>query len=112
MQLYSDGVVKVRCLNPHQIVAFTAPPREFDASSFHRLELRATGRNLEVKMDGRALEFDQGGKLVETVAIPAAWDGPPRIGTDRGTAGIAFSAEPPGAGSGQQVRNLQVAIRR
>ena len=39
------------------------------------------------------------------------WDGPPRIGTDRGTAGIAFSAEPPNPGGGQQARNLQVAIR-
>jgi hypothetical protein len=112
VQLYSDGVVKVRCLNPHQIVAFTAPPREFDAGRFHALEVRAGGRLLEVKLDARTLQFDQGGKLAATVAIPAVWDGPPRIGTDRGTAGIAFSAESNGAGGGQQARNLQVAIRR
>ena len=111
VQLYSDGVVKVRCLNPHQIVAFTAPSREFDARRFHHLQVRASAGNLEVTMDGRALAFDQGGKMVETVAIPAAWDGPPRVGSDRGTAGIAFSAEPLGAGGGQQARNLQVAIR-
>jgi hypothetical protein len=31
---------------------------------------------------------------------------------DRGTAGIAFSAESNAAGGGQQARNLQVAIRQ
>ena len=60
-------------------------------------------------LDGKALEFEQGGKRVEHVEIPATWDGPPRLGRNRGTAGVVFgSEENRGALGGQRVRNLAV----
>ena len=107
VQLYSTGVVKVRRLNPQQIVAFAAAPAGFDASRFHRLEIAARGLELGVTLDGKVVEFDQGGRMVRAVAIPPAWEGPPPSGYNRGTAGIAFGAEPRGAG-GQQARHITV----
>jgi len=107
VQLYSTGGVKVRQLNLHQIVAFSAAAAGFDASRFHKLEITARGSELQVALDGNVVEFDQGGRMVRRVAIPASWEGPPRTGYDQGTAGVAFGAEPRGAG-GQQARNIAI----
>jgi len=108
VQLDSDGRVRVRCLNPHRVVAFTPVPAVFDGIHFHRLETLVRGTSLQVKLDGVPLEFDQEGRPVNVVSIPAAWVGPPKTGTNQGTAGIAFSSEPRESGGHQQARNIVV----
>jgi DNA-binding winged helix-turn-helix (wHTH) protein len=111
VHLHPTGVVKVRRLNPHQIVAFSAPRRGFDATRFHKLEVTAHGSELEVALDGAPVEFDQGGRNRRIVSIPPAWDGPPPTGRNQGTAGIAFLSEPRGVAGRQQARNLVVTPR-
>ena len=108
VQLYSTGVVKVRCLHPQQIVAFTTPPAGFDPGIFHKLEITARDLELEALLDGKQLEFDQGGRRVRTVSILPLWEDTPQGGKNRGTAGIIFSAEPRGKATGQQARNIVV----
>jgi hypothetical protein len=109
VQLFSTGVTKVRRLNPHRVVAFAAAPAGFDPAQFHRLEVSARGSQLRVALDGTALQFDQGGVMVTSVAIPAAWEGPPPSGFNHGTAGVAFASEPRGRATGQRFRNLQIS---
>jgi len=89
--LDSNGAMRIRGLNPNRVVAFTESSAAFDRTAYHRLEAMASGLKLQVKLDGALLEFDEGGKQVRTVSIPAVWEGPPPTGTNRGTAGIAFS---------------------
>jgi DNA-binding winged helix-turn-helix (wHTH) protein len=108
VQLHSTGVVKIRRLNPHQVVAFTPESSGFEAGRFHRLEVTVLAAVLEATLDGKSLEFDQGGRQVRTVAIAPAWEGPPLVGYNQGAAGIAFSAEPRGAATGQQVRQMVI----
>jgi DNA-binding winged helix-turn-helix (wHTH) protein len=92
VQLHSTGVVKVLCLNPKAIVAFTAVPDAFDPAVFHSLEVAARGPSLGIRLDGKLLTFDQAGRMVDSVAIPATWEGPPASGKNGGAAGIAFGA--------------------
>ena len=108
VQLDSDGRVRVRCLNPHRVVAFTPVPAIFDGTHSHRLETLVRGTILQVKLDGVLLDFDQEGRQVNAVSIPATWVGPPKTGTNQGAAGIAFSSEPRESGGRQQAHNLVV----
>jgi DNA-binding winged helix-turn-helix (wHTH) protein len=106
--LFSNGAISVQRLNPSAVVAFSTI-RGFDATIFHHLEMVAVGERLQVAVDGNPIRFDQGGQQTYTVAIPPLWDGPPRIGYNRGTAGIAFWArQNRGAIGGQSARNLQI----
>ncbi|MBI3207285.1 MAG: winged helix-turn-helix domain-containing protein [Candidatus Solibacter usitatus] len=104
--LDSDGVVKVRCLNPHQVVAYSAAPARFDADAFHKLELSVRGDTLAVSLDGAAVIFDHDNRRLETVAIPPLWNGAPPRGRNDGAMGIAFASHPRNKAGGQVVRNL------
>jgi DNA-binding winged helix-turn-helix (wHTH) protein len=89
--LYSSGSVVLHRLNPSAVVAFATIP-DFDPAVFHHLEMAAVGEKIQVSVDGRIIQFEQEGKQTDTPAIPPAWNGPPVVGYNRGTAGIAFSA--------------------
>jgi DNA-binding winged helix-turn-helix (wHTH) protein len=106
--LDSSGVVRVRRLNPSEVVAYSAPRPEFAADAFHRLEAASLGQTLEVSLDGERVVFDQGGRTVSTVPIPARWEEQKPPGKNSGCAGIGFMATPRYSGGGQQVRNLVV----
>jgi DNA-binding winged helix-turn-helix (wHTH) protein len=107
--LHSTGIVTVKCLNPSRTVAFTKAAEGFDSSVFHRLEAAVQGETLEVALDGHRLTFDQSGQPTRTVQIPPAWEGPPRIGHNEGTAGVAFASEPIRyKAGGQQARHLSI----
>jgi DNA-binding winged helix-turn-helix (wHTH) protein len=109
VELKSTGMVKVRRLNPQDVVAFSLPRPDFDASVYHRLEVEARGEELRVRLDGTAVEFRQEAATRPAVRIPPLWDGPPAIGRNRGAAGIAFGAEENrGQLGGQRVRNVQI----
>jgi hypothetical protein len=108
VQLMSKGVVRVRCLNPNRVVAFTAPAAGFDSRRFHRLELIARGEELRAALDSHPLEFDQGGRRVASVSLAKLWKGPPPLGTNQGSAGIAFGSEPRFRATGQQARNIRI----
>ena len=109
VQLNSTGMVKVRRLNPLSVVAFTPPLSGFDTEIFHSLKTEARGTALQVWLDGELLRFDQGGRRVDRVDIPPAWDTPERIGENQGAAGVAFGAEDNrGRIGGQRVRNLTI----
>lgn len=108
----STGVVRVRCLNPHTVVAFSAPAEPFDRNAFHQIEAAVQGESLQVALDGRIVTFEQGGRQTTVVSVPPTWQGPPAIGNNRGTAGVAFMAIPRGGGGGQEVRNIVVAPYR
>jgi DNA-binding winged helix-turn-helix (wHTH) protein len=109
VQLDSAGVVRVRRLNPHEVVAFTQPRPGFDPGEFHRLEIAVQGTLLQAALDGSALAFDQAGRAVTAVAVPPAWDGPPAVGRNQGAAGIFFMPSPRGELSGEEARNIVVA---
>ena len=109
VQLHSNGMVKVRRLNPLSVVAFTSPLAGFDTRVFHSLKMEAHGAALQVWLDGELLRFDQGDRRVDRVDIPPAWDTPERVGENHGAAGVAFGAEDNrGQIGGQRVRNLTI----
>ena len=109
VQLHSNGMIKVRRLNPLSVVAFTAPRPGFDAKIFHQLTTEARGAVLQVWLDGELVQFDQGGRGVDRVDIPPAWETPERVGDNQGAAGVAFGAEDNRSQiGGQRVRNLSV----
>ena len=110
IQLFSNGSVQVKRLNPLAVVAYAAPLAEFDSKVFHRLEAEARGEFLNVWMDGRLISFQQGDKPVEKVSIPAAWEGPKAIGRNDGTAGVLFGVDGKNRGllGGQWARNFRV----
>jgi len=109
VQLQSNGMIKIRRLNPLAVVAFTSPRPGFDPGVFHKLAMEARGATLQVWLDGQLVEFDQSGVRVNRVAIPAVWEAPQQIGDDEGAAGVAFGAEGNrGKIGGQRVRNLTV----
>jgi DNA-binding winged helix-turn-helix (wHTH) protein len=111
VRLYSTGMVKVRRLNPQAVVAFSSPMPDFDSAVFHQMEIEARGEGLQVWVDGQRIQFDQGGKTVDRIAIPPTWEGPPRIGRNEGSAGVAFGAEDNRNEIGsQRVRKLTVAV--
>ena len=113
VQLHSNGVVRVKRLNPHAIVAFAAARPGFDPAVFHHLEISARGRELTVRLDGDLLSFDQAGQAVTTVEIPSVWEGPPAVGHNDGAAGMAFGSELLNSQiGGQQVKNLMVSVLR
>jgi hypothetical protein len=106
--LFSTGMVTVQRLNPGAVVAFAQLPH-FDASVFHHLEIAAVGERLQAAVDGSVVQFDQGGQSTFTVSIPSPWNGPPVVGYNRGTAGIAFWArQNRGELGGQIVKALRV----
>jgi hypothetical protein len=82
-------MLTVQRLNPGAVVAFRQLAN-FDSSVFHHLEMAVVGEQLQVALDGSLVQFDQGGQSTVTVAVPPAWNGPPAVGYNRGTAGIAF----------------------
>jgi DNA-binding winged helix-turn-helix (wHTH) protein len=109
VQLHSNGMLKVRRLNPLAVVAFTAADSRFDPAVYHALTMEARGKNLQVWLDGKPVRFEQGGRTVDRVEIPAAWESPEHIGDNQGAAGVAFGAEDNrGQSGGQQVRKLAV----
>jgi len=109
VQLTSDGMVKVRRLNPLAVVAFSPSIRGYDTAIFHSLRMEARGAVLQVWLDGRAVQFEQGGRLVNRVEIPAAWESPEKMGQNQGAAGVFFGAEDNrGQIGGQQVKNLTI----
>jgi hypothetical protein len=62
-----------------------------------------------VEVDGLLIRFEQEGRQKSTVSIPALWAGPPAVGTNGGTAGIAFSArQNRGEIGGQRARTIRV----
>jgi len=106
--LYSSGAINVQRLNPNGVIAF-ATISNFNASVFHHLEVAAVGERLQVRVDGDLIRFDHEGKQSMTVSIPPLWQGPPGIGNNRGTAGVAFSArQNRGAIGGQTVKAIRV----
>ena len=112
VQLHSNGVVRVKRLNPHAVVAFAAARAGFDPAAFHHLEISARGRELRVRLDGDLVSFDQAGQAVTAVGIPPVWEGPPAVGHNDGAAGIAFGSELLNSQiGGQQVKNLTVLLR-
>jgi len=109
VQLYSTGMVKIKCLNPWGLVAFSPAIEGFDSSVFHRLEVEPKGESLRVWLDSKLLDFEQGRKVANVVSIPPAWNGPPRLGDNHGTAGIFFGSEDNRNLMGnQQAKNLRV----
>ncbi len=106
--LFSSGSIVVQRMNPAAVVAFAAIP-DFDATVFHHLEMAAVGRQLQVAVDGQLIRFDQEGRQTQTVSIAPLWEGPPVIGYNRGTAGIAFWArQNRGEIGGQIVKGIRV----
>jgi len=113
VQLQANGLVRIKRLNPHAVVAFAAARPGFDAAVFHHLEISARGRELRVWLDGDLLSFDQAGQAVTAVAIPPVWEGPPAVGHNDGAAGIAFGSELLSSRiGGQQVKNLTISVVR
>lgn len=109
VQLNSNGMVKVRRLNPLAVVAFSSAIPDFDTEIFHSLKMEARGTALQVWLDGKPLWLEQGGRRVDRVEIPAAWESPERVGQNQGTAGVFFGAEDNrGQIGGQRVKNLTV----
>jgi len=109
VQLHSNGMVKVRRLNPLAVVAFSSAIPVFDTDVFHSLKMEARGAGLQVWLDGKSVRFEQGGRQVDRVDIPAAWERPERVGENQGTAGVCFGAEDNrGQIGGQRVKNLIV----
>ena len=112
VQLDSKGVIKVRRLNPQAVVAFSDASPGFDPSRFHKLDCAVRGEILSVGLDGRSVTFHQGHDETEQVAIPPEWEKASPRGTNQGTAGIAFFAEPADRGSvgGQRARNVTLGV--
>lgn len=109
--LWSTGVVQVRRLNPSATVAVAQAPAGFDAGIFHTLETEVRGESLSVHLDGAALIFDLNGRMSASVPVPPAWDGPPKLGSNDGAAGLALmSITNRGKAGGQKARNLMVQI--
>jgi hypothetical protein len=107
--LDSTGVVSIVRLNPVVTVATSAPLPGFDAGAFHTLVVDARGLTLQVVLDGQRLSFDQDASAGALVAIPPVWEGPPAVGVNQGTAGIAFAPGPTrGQIGGQRAANLVV----
>jgi hypothetical protein len=107
LQLESTGEVKIKRLNPHAVIAFSGIPANFDAAAFHTVELAAGDDRLQVAVDGKLQTFNQDGQFTTVVSIPATG------GSNNGTAGIAFAAEPNrGQLGGQRVDNLLVTAYR
>ena len=48
VQLHSNGMVRIKRLNPHAVVAFAAGWQGFDPAVFHHLAISARGRELRV----------------------------------------------------------------
>jgi DNA-binding winged helix-turn-helix (wHTH) protein len=108
VRLRSGGQVTVGCLNPGQVVAFTNVP-DLAPDEYHRLEVTALGTTLEASLDGNLLEFTQDGHRTTRVTIPPLWQGPPKLGHNDGTVGVAFTAElNRGRLGGQSARNFVV----
>ncbi len=108
VRLNSGGRITVRCLNPGRVVAFASLPN-FVPEEYHRLELIAIGATLKVGLNGKLVEFDQDGKLTTIVSIPSVWEGPPKIGDNNSTVGVAFAADlNRGSLGGQRARNFIV----
>jgi hypothetical protein len=110
--LDSNGMVRVRRLMLHEVVAYSAPIARFDDKQFHRLEIAARGESLQVAVDGVLLTFEQDNAKTSLLSIPPAWETLPTPGRNQGTAGIAFGSHPRHSVGGQQVRNLTVSAYR
>jgi len=112
VQLQSNGMIRVRRLNPLAVVAFSPAIPEFDAGIFHSLTTEARGNAMRVWLDGKPVQFEQGSRHVDRVEILAAWE-TPRVGDNQGAAGVAFGAEGNrGKIGGQRVKNLSVVSLR
>jgi len=109
LQLESSGRIRVLRLNPRAIVAFSDPVPGFDSTIFHRLEMEGRGDTLIAWLDRKPVDFLVGDKRGTAVPIPSLWNGPPRLGTNQGAAGVAFSSDQSrNQAGGQRVKDLQV----
>jgi len=108
--LQSNGMIKVKSMNPLAVVAFSSPVAGFDPADHHTLVTEARGTTLQVWLDGALVWFDQGGRRVDRVEIPPVWETPKRVGWNQGTMGVMFGAEDNRhQAGGQRVKNLTVA---
>ncbi len=112
LQLDSEGALTVLRLNPHEVIARSPRVETFDSLAFHRIEAAVRGAEAEVAVDGRRIVFDQAGKRTPLVALSPLWEGPPAIGSNDGSAGIAFTATPRFRTGGQESRNIVVSAWR
>lgn len=103
VQLHSTGEIKIKQLNPFAEIASSCKPASFDAGVQHKLEISARGSQLQVALDGKLQTFKQNGQVMTEVDIP------PTIGSNDGTAGIAFGAETNrGQIGGQRADNISI----
>lgn len=103
--LHSNGMLKVKCMNPPAVIGFTPAAPEFNPTVFHRLELEAKGDMLSVWLDGKSVVFEQNGDKTAKLRIPP----PPRHGQNQGAAGIIFGNEyNRDQIGGQEARNLRI----
>lgn len=91
VMLHSTGEVKIRRLNPVAVVAFSPPKARFDDNVFHQLAVSVRRAEVRVWLDDALVVFDQDGRMTAAVTISAAWEGPPRLGSNEGAAGISFA---------------------
>jgi hypothetical protein len=106
VRLWSDGHVDV--FNLHSTggpnpFARSAPVAGFRDQAFHKLRMSLQAETVRVRLDSHAVRFD--GEAGELATLP------PSAGSNHGTAGLAFAAEPRGAAGGQRVRHLVIRTR-
>ncbi len=108
VSLNSLGEVRVKNLStsaPFLVVASGGRPGSFDATAFHKLDVRVHGEELQASLDDVLLTFKQAGQLTKTVKLGTTTD------QRRGAAGLFFGAEDnPGQAGGQRVRSLVVSV--
>lgn len=107
VQLYSTGEIKIKQLNPFAEIAASCKPLSFDAGVPHRLEIAAGGSQLQIALDEKLQTFNQNGQVTTEIDIA------PTIGSNDGTAGIAFGAETNrGQLGGQRADNISIGAYR
>ncbi len=106
--LDSQGTVRVKDSSAGgtftSVVAASAPPGSFDATTFHALDVRVHANELRVRLDGKPVQFQQNGAppdaLVRLTDVP----------DQGGSAGLFFGAANNGGVGGQKARNLKIAV--
>ncbi|MGB8647113.1 MAG: hypothetical protein WCF84_17885 [Anaerolineae bacterium] len=107
VRLESTGAVTIKRLDSNAVIAFSGNPVSFDPAIIHTLEIAAGGSQLQVALDGRLQTFNQSGQLVTAVILA------PTAGSNDGTAGIVFGAEPNrGQIGGQRAGNILITAFR
>lgn len=104
VQLHASGEVRIRRIDSRDVVAASRPVTGYDSTRFHTLEASVVSGAMSVKLDGVVVAFIDGARTVNSVVLPATG------GTNSGTAGMAFSAEPGGTASGQRMRDMVISV--